>query len=278
MSNLKFSIVPLKEKALTPFVKRMSYIENETEVPQLHPIPPLDTTGLTFFFGDLMRNVYDQKNEPLPKRAYVLGITTKGGVSIVHQGIVKQIFIEFTPTGFYRLFHKEGSNFTNHPPADFSTIGAQILEDKLENCPRDIKSIQEVFEHYLLSIIPTALPEIPLIDIVVELMQTDIVGKRSIEGICEKIGVHQKYLFRLFKKVIGISPKKYYRTLQWNTIMAGINQNEEETLTKLALECGFYDHPSFTKEFKKFMQIPPSEFINGDVSLTEMVLKRKPYK
>ncbi|WP_282079381.1 helix-turn-helix transcriptional regulator [Aquimarina algiphila] len=273
MSNLKFSILPLQEKALTPFVKRMSYIENETKEPQLHPIPPLDTTGLTFFFGDLMRNVYNGKNEPLQKRAYVLGITTKGGVSIVHQGTVKQIFIEFTPTGFYRLFHKEGSNFTNHPPADFSTIGAQILEKELENCTRDIKSIQEVFETYLLSMIPTALPEIPLIDEVVKLMQTDVVGKRSIEDICEKVGVHQKNLFRLFKKVIGISPKKYYRTLQWNTIMKIINQNEEKSLTKLALECGFYDHPSFTKEFKKFMQISPSEFINGDVSLTEMVLK-----
>ena len=275
MSNLKFTILPLQQNALTPFVKRICYIENETSDPQLHPITPSDTIRLTFFFGDLMRTLSDQKDEVLSKRAYVLGVTTKEGVSMVHQGSIKQISIEFTPTGFYRLFHKHGCKFTDNPPADFSIIGAQILEDQLENCPRNVNNIQEVFEDYLLSIIPNALPKISLIDTVIEFMQTDILGKRSVNNLCEKVGVHQKYLLRLFKKIIGISPKQYYKTLQWNTIMSIINQNKEESLTRIALECGFYDHPSFTKEFKKFMGVSPSKFINNDVQLAELALKRK---
>ncbi|MDO6811184.1 helix-turn-helix transcriptional regulator [Zobellia galactanivorans] len=274
MSILKYTVLPLKQRALEPFVKRISYIENETVEPQFHSIPPIGANGLSFYFGAPMRHIVNHETKPLPKGASVLGTITEGGITVIHQGCVKQIYIEFTPTGFYRLFHKDGSKFTNSLPADLSTIDAQMLESKLENCSRNIKSVQEVFENYLLSRVPNALPKIPLIDTVVELMQTDVIGKRSIGDICEKVDVNQKYLFRLFKKVIGVSPKKYYRTLQWNTIMTMINQNEEESLTKIALECGFYDHPSFTKEFKKFMQISPSEFINGEIRLVEFVLKR----
>ncbi|CAZ97547.1 helix-turn-helix transcriptional regulator [Zobellia galactanivorans] len=274
MSILKYTVLPLKQRALEPFVKRISYIENETVEPQFHSIPPIGANGLSFYFGAPMRHIVNHETKPLPKGASVLGTITEGGITVIHQGCVKQIYIEFTPTGFYRLFHKDGSKFTNSLPADLSTIDAQMLESKLENCSRNIKSVQEVFENYLLSRVPNALPKIPLIDTVVELMQTDVIGKRSIGDICEKVDVNQKYLFRLFKKVIGVSPKKYYRTLQWNTIMTMINQNEEESLTKIALECGFYDHPSFTKEFKKFMQISPSEFINGEIRLVELVLKR----
>ncbi len=273
-SSLKYKVRPLKRKELEPFVKRISYIENETIEPQSHLLPPLDTIGLTFFFGDHMKTEHKQETVLLPKRAYIAGIITKEDVSIVHQGIVKQIFVKFTPTGFYRLFHKDGSDFTNKPPSDFSTIDAQILESELEKCPKEIEPIQEHIENYLLSKIPTALPEIPLINMVIELMQEDITGRRNIEDICEKVGVNQRYLFRLFKKVIGISPKKYYKTLQWNTIMSTINQNEEESLTKMALECGFYDHPSFTREFKKFMGVSPSKFINNDIQLAELALKR----
>lgn len=132
----------------------------------------------------------------------------------------------------------------------------------------------EVIENYLVYKVPSALPEIPLINMVIELMQEDITGRRNVEDICERVGVNQRYLFRLFKKVIGISPKKYYKTLQWNTIMNIINENEEESLTRIALECGFYDHPFFTKEFKKIMRVSPSKCINKDVQLSELVLKR----
>ncbi|GAA3615450.1 helix-turn-helix transcriptional regulator [Flavivirga amylovorans] len=273
-SALKYTVLPLKQQCLEPFVKRISYIENETIKPQSHLLPPLDTIGFTFFFGDQMRTEHKQETVLLHKRACIAGIITKEDVSIVHQGVVKQIFVKFTPTGFYRLFKKEGKEFTNKPPADLSTINAQALEMELENCPKEIENIQEVIENYLLSKIPTALPEIPLINMVIELMQEDITGRRNVEDICEKVGVNQRYLFRLFKKVIGISPKKYYKTLQWNTIMTIINENEEESLTRIALECGFYDHPSFTKEFKKFMGISPSKFINNDIQLAELALKR----
>ncbi|WP_271785083.1 response regulator transcription factor [Aquimarina algiphila] len=272
-SALKYEVRTLKRKELEPFVKRISYIENETIEPQSHLLPPLDTIGFTFFFGDQMRTAHRQEIVPLPKRACIAGIITKEDVSIVHQGIVKQIFVKFTPTGFYRLFKKEGKEFTNKPPTDLSTINAQALEMELENCPRKIENIQEVIENYLFSKIPTALPEIPLISTVIKLMKEDITGRRNVEDICEKVAVNQRYLFRLFKKVIGISPKKYYKTLQWNTIMSIINQNEEESLTRIALECGFYDHPSFTREFKKIMGVSPSKFINNDVQLAELALK-----
>ncbi|MDL5511410.1 helix-turn-helix transcriptional regulator [Arenibacter sp. M-2] len=274
MSILKYTVLPLKQRALEPFVKRISYIENETVEPQFHSIPPIGANGLSFYFGAPMRHIINHETIPLLKGASVLGTITEDGITVIHQGCVKQIYIEFTPTGFYRLFHKHGSKFTNSPPADFSTIDAQMLENELENCSKDVKSIQDVFENYLLRIMPNALPEIPLINNVVSLMQADVADKNRVEDICKKVGVNQRYLSRLFKKVIGMSPKKYYRTQQWNTIMSIINQNKEETLTKWALECGFYDHPSFTKEFKKFMQIPPSEFINGDVSLVQMVLRQ----
>jgi len=64
----------------------------------------------------------------------------------------------------------------------------------------------EVIENYLVYKVPSALPEIPLINMVIELMQEDITGRRNVEDICERVGVNQRYLFRLFKKVIGISP------------------------------------------------------------------------
>ncbi len=80
-----------------------------------------------------------------------------------------------------------------------------------------------------------------------------------IPALSREAGLSQRQLERLFKKRFSISPREYILRLRV-LIAADLLRSTRKGITEIALECGFYDHSSFTRQFKRHMGALPLKY------------------
>lgn len=80
-----------------------------------------------------------------------------------------------------------------------------------------------------------------------------------IEDVAWHVGIDRTYLYKLFKKYMGISPKQY---LTMYRIMEAKRLLEETTLSvvETGLSCGFHDASVFCKNFQKWEGEAPLQY------------------
>ena len=81
---------------------------------------------------------------------------------------------------------------------------------------------------------------------------------RELAAIC-KMG--ESYFQKLFKEIYGISPKKYIIQLKINHA-CDLLRLERYTVTQIAELCNFSDVYFFSRQFKEYMGITPTQFVN----------------
>ncbi|WP_172826817.1 AraC family transcriptional regulator [Flammeovirga sp. SJP92] len=81
----------------------------------------------------------------------------------------------------------------------------------------------------------------------------------SIEHFCQKHNTNYTTLNRLFSKAIGISPKKLERLIKFRKSLCSLI-DENDDLTEVGLDSGYFDQAHFIKEFKFFVGKTPSNF------------------
>ncbi|MGB8454082.1 MAG: AraC family transcriptional regulator [Anaerocolumna sp.] len=82
-----------------------------------------------------------------------------------------------------------------------------------------------------------------------------------VSDIARYVGIDRTYLFKIFKQYMGKSVKKYltgYRILSAKYMLTDTNYN----MTEVALSCGFYDLPSFCRNFKQQEGMTPVQYRN----------------
>ena len=80
----------------------------------------------------------------------------------------------------------------------------------------------------------------------------------ELAAIC-KMG--DSYFQKLFKEIYGISPKKYIIQLKINHA-CDLLRLERYTVTQIAELCNFSDVYFFSRQFKEYMGITPTQFVN----------------
>jgi transcriptional regulator GlxA family with amidase domain len=63
---------------------------------------------------------------------------------------------------------------------------------------------------------------------------------------------------RRFRKVFQISPLKHIMNVRIRA--ASLRFTTNDTIAAIALDCGFYDHSHFTRNFRKIMGSSPKEY------------------
>ena len=82
----------------------------------------------------------------------------------------------------------------------------------------------------------------------------------SIEKLSELCGISVSYLKLIFREKYGISPKKYIIQLKIN-YACDLLRLERYTITQVAELCNFSDIYFFSRQFKEYMGITPTQFI-----------------
>lgn len=105
---------------------------------------------------------------------------------------------------------------------------------------------------------------------VVELVRTEIVkgvsdSSFSIKDCLKKIPLNYDYIRKLFKKETGATPYEYLlkerMTLAQQLILSGIsNRFSEYSVSQIAEACGFSEPLYFSRVFKQYFGVSPSEY------------------
>lgn len=170
--------------------------------------------------------------------------------------------VEFTPSGFYRLYQRNALEFTDSI-ADFRNIDASGSAWLLESLSprRSIKDNITALEQYFKRLIPDAV-ETDLVDSVVKQINTAR-GVVRIADLAETHNVSVRKLHREFLRVVGIPAKRYAKIVQLDAIFAALMQHNNAQLSDLAQQHGYFDQAHFIRDFQEFVQTNPSDFLQG---------------
>ncbi len=90
-------------------------------------------------------------------------------------------------------------------------------------------------------------------------IESNIYNRVSVNDILDYLGVSQPYLFKIFKKSVGMSPKKYidkYKLKKAKEMLTGTNLS----ISDIAEGMGYYDVHGFSKFFKENEGISPLRY------------------
>jgi AraC family transcriptional regulator, transcriptional activator of pobA len=83
--------------------------------------------------------------------------------------------------------------------------------------------------------------------------------KQGIAGIARELGYSPAYCARLFKSVYGVSPRQYLSTVKLREAQL-LLLNRELSMEQVAERLGFRDAAHFSKQFKRWTKLSPSEY------------------
>ena len=103
-------------------------------------------------------------------------------------------------------------------------------------------------------------------------------GAIRIVEVSDRLGVSPRHLNRQFRTIVGVPPKHFARALQLNKAIGMILSGDEEQLTAMAHEAGFYDQSHFINTMRNFMSASPQKFLAGNTTvLAEFIGKSRQF-
>ena len=85
-------------------------------------------------------------------------------------------------------------------------------------------------------------------------------GQLSINELSKRNFTTARQLERNFKKLIGLSPKRYSNIIRFRNALSLIKDSKQNrSLLDIAFECGYYDHSHLTNAIKRYTGLLPSD-------------------
>lgn len=96
----------------------------------------------------------------------------------------------------------------------------------------------------------------------IDYMNEHIKENIKISEIASYIGIDRSYLSSIFRNTLEISPQEYLVTLRMNKA-ADLLKTTNEKINTIAIEVGYIDPLTFTKMFKRYKGMSPTEWRRG---------------
>ena len=101
--------------------------------------------------------------------------------------------------------------------------------------------------------------EDPLVRRAVLRMQQNIEIPRTIDGLAQELGIARRTLERRFRADLKCSPRKVYLDLRLDKALLRL-RSTGDTVTSIALACGFCDAPHLVRSLKAERGLTPTEY------------------
>ena len=99
----------------------------------------------------------------------------------------------------------------------------------------------------------------PRIEKAVELLNTDIARRWTVEHLASAVGLSRPVFAREFLRVLGLSPMRYLRTRRMQ-IAARLLLTSDQTLIEVATHVGYASEFAFSRSFKRYHGVAPGQY------------------
>ncbi len=260
-SALEVSTLPCAED-LAPFVHRHMHGMGRDGRPASLRIPPTGGIFLSYVPGSPLAVRFSDRTYEGRPRFFIGGQLRREQPLLVSDGRFELLGTELTPTGFYRLFGRDASPYTDsiHDLSDHFPQHAAWLDARLDDgapLPERIAVIEDSLRKLAGDARAT-----PRVDAAVRLIAFRR-GVVSVGELAQAVGLTSRQLHRRFVRAVGVSPKHYAKIVQVNEVFGALLAGDYEHIRELALDHGYYDQAHFIRDFQRFVGMSPMRFLDS---------------
>jgi AraC-like DNA-binding protein len=261
-------------QALSDYVKCYWILEYDSIAGQVENIVPDGSPELIFHFGSRYRSNINGKESLQPLNLVVGQLTSS--IKLQTTGATGIFAVRFHPWGLYPFAKTSMLAFTNNYACVddvLSTVKNGNISERIMNASHADKV--SIVDEYLIGILGKQLPKIQRqLDCIVPIWQYMYKQGTSMEvhdmARHSNMGVRQYN--RLCNEVIGLSPKQLSRILRFNGFMEAYKAANDQSLTQVLYNSGYYDQSHFIRDFKDITGETPSVFFKRPNELAELLL------
>ena len=82
----------------------------------------------------------------------------------------------------------------------------------------------------------------------------------NVREVVEQSGYSHRRFIELFRRTVGLTPKRYCRVLRFQQVLASVAADGSPAFIDLALAAGYSDQAHFNREFQEFSGVTPTEY------------------
>jgi AraC-like DNA-binding protein len=90
---------------------------------------------------------------------------------------------------------------------------------------------------------------------------TRTAGRVKIAALVDEVGWSERHFAHEFRHQLGMTPKAFARVLRFARVVKQLTMRGQPRLVDIALDCGYYDQAHFTRDFRTFAGITPTELL-----------------
>ncbi|TCO77919.1 helix-turn-helix domain-containing protein [Marinisporobacter balticus] len=271
MLNLLQTIrYPVRHPMLKRLIKYYWVTETKSSVDVNHKLLPVSNIDLILNFSSPIRYSKDEKTKVVPRGFHFNGISNKYYL-INQSGVLRVLGISFFPTGLFPILKIPISEFKDETvEIDLIIKGfTENIVDKI-NITDSIHTIIKIIETEVVKIVDVSrIPRKEIYEVFDAFNQN--INDLSINDFCKQYGINQRQIERIFNKYIGISPKLFYRINRFQETVNYFKKSNNNSFTSLAYNNNYYDQTHFIKDFKSFTGSTPTEFLNQNSSIKQII-------
>ncbi len=245
---------------LSQYVKAYWMIENimVSGKEHLQRIVPSGLFELSFYLADIPQSLDNRKL--INENSMITG-QIRSYFDIKVKGSLSLFSIYFYPHGLAKFIDIPTNELYNQ------TIPLKFIINNITNELEDSLSSKSLFserinivEHFLESRIKTKqndYKEARIKHCINLINKTK--GQMDINSLASEICLSRKQFERLFTEYIGVSPKQFLKTIRFQNAI-NIKSNKDISLTKLAIDSGYYDQSHMIADFLSLSGKTPKEY------------------
>jgi AraC-like DNA-binding protein len=181
--------------------------------------------------------------------------------------------VRFYPHSAAYFFNEAVSVFNNYIISGADVFGASVkhLHDRLLTTT-DLNSRIALLENYLLNRLGLSEKQhakIKFIGDITHSLKGDC-NNEKIVAISLRNNISARYLNQLFSQYTGLPPKLFCKINRFQYSLNLINSNDQK-LTSIAYDAGYFDQSHFIREFKSFTGITPTSFATQALPINQML-------
>jgi AraC-like DNA-binding protein len=255
------SVVAPPHPTLRPFVREYVGGSEWTRAPLVRRELPTEITPVIFSFGAPFR-VFDTANHSrfVERASFATGPFDRY-VLVGSTGSYACMQINFTILGARLFFGRPMYELANRVVSLDDAFGADArrLEAALYDAGDWAARFDLLDDAIAARIARATLPPPAVTHVMRRLVRSH--GAIPIGALAGETGWSHKHLVSQFTEQIGLTPKTLARVLRFGLAAERLTSSSGGHLADIAIDCGYYDQSHFTRDFRAFAGVTPTELL-----------------